>query len=156
VDGEPALVEHVRPADVLDLELGRLERARLDDEVALLLQDAMHPRDDLLRLAGRLDDERVVVLVLEVAGFVGAQSRERGRHRRRLEPDGRHGREVDFVGHVALYRGPWATRAVRTPARRCSMASRRARRNRARCPRRALPGTFSAMAGSYRTAGPGQ
>ena len=47
-------------------EAADLERAGLDDEVALLLQDAVHPRDGLLRLAGRLDDEDVVVLVLEV------------------------------------------------------------------------------------------
>src|SRR6266516_2964427 len=48
VDRQPALVEHVRPADVLDLKLRRLERAGLDDEVALLLQGALHPRDGLL------------------------------------------------------------------------------------------------------------
>jgi hypothetical protein len=36
----------------------------------------------------------LAVLVLEVAGLVGAQARERCRHRRRLEPDSRHVREV--------------------------------------------------------------
>ena len=37
----------------------------------------MHVVDKLLRLARRLDDERLAVLVLEVAGLVGAQTRER-------------------------------------------------------------------------------
>src|SRR6201999_3204331 len=36
VDRQAALVEHVGDADVLDLKLRRLERARLNDEVALL------------------------------------------------------------------------------------------------------------------------
>src|SRR5205085_3305104 len=41
VDREPALVEHVGPSDVLDLEGRRLERGRGDDDVALLLEDAV-------------------------------------------------------------------------------------------------------------------
>ena len=49
--------------------------------------------------ARRLDREDVVVLVLEVAGLVGAQAGERRRDRRRLEADGRHVLEIHGVGH---------------------------------------------------------
>src|SRR6516164_5774481 len=59
VDREAALVEHVRHADVLDLKRGRLEGAGLDDQVALLLQDAVDPTDRLAGLARRLDREDV-------------------------------------------------------------------------------------------------
>src|SRR5207245_10777904 len=81
VDREPALVEHVGPPDVLDLEGRRLERRRCDDDVALLLEDAVHPVDGLLGLGGRFDREDVVVLVLEVASLVGPQAGEGGRPR---------------------------------------------------------------------------
>ena len=43
VDREPALVEHVGPPDVLDLEGRRLEWGRSDDDVALLLEDRGAP-----------------------------------------------------------------------------------------------------------------
>jgi hypothetical protein len=35
--------------------------------------------------------------------WIGAQPRERRRHRRRLEPDGRDVREAHLVGHDAIY-----------------------------------------------------
>src|SRR5438270_1175292 len=73
VDREPALVEHVGPPDVLDLEGRRLERGRCDGDVALRLEDAMHPVDGLLGLGGRFDREDVVVFVLELASFVRPQ-----------------------------------------------------------------------------------
>ena len=43
VDRQPGLVEHVGHPDAFDFEGGHLERARLDDDVALLLEDARHP-----------------------------------------------------------------------------------------------------------------
>jgi hypothetical protein len=52
-------------------------RGRRDHDVAFFFQDAVDPRDRLLSLACRLNRERVVVLVLEVTGFVRAQARQR-------------------------------------------------------------------------------
>ena len=53
VDRQAALVEDVGHPDVLDLERRRLQRARRDDDVALLLEDAVHPLDGRLGLARR-------------------------------------------------------------------------------------------------------
>ena len=50
-----------------------------------------------LAFARRLDREVVVVLVLEVAGLVGAQAGEGLGHRRRLQPDGGDALEIDDV-----------------------------------------------------------
>ena len=72
---------------------------RRDDDVALLLEDPVHPVDGRLGLARRLDREDVVVLVLEVAGLVRPQPGERVGDRRRLQADGRDGREIHGVGH---------------------------------------------------------
>src|SRR5207245_9064851 len=80
----------------------RLERRRCDGDVALLLEDAVHPVDRLLGLGSRFDREDVVVLVLEVASLVRPQSSECGRHRRRLQTDGGDVDEVNCVAHVAL------------------------------------------------------
>ena len=55
-----------------------------------------------LGLARRLHREDVVVLVLEVAGLIGPQAGQRGRHWRRLETDGRDGVEIHRIGHDAL------------------------------------------------------
>src|SRR5689334_4594040 len=101
VDRQARLVEDVGPADAVDLELRRLERRRADDDVALLLEDAGDVVDDVVRLVGRLGGEGVVVLVLEVAGLVGAQPRQGLRDGRGLQPDRRDLREVDFVCHHA-------------------------------------------------------
>src|SRR6478736_1328600 len=100
VDRQPGLVEDVGPAHAVDLELRRLERRRPDDDVALLLEDAGDVVDDVVRLVRRLGGEGVVVLVLEVAGLVGAQPRQRLRDGRGLQTDRRDLREVDFVCHV--------------------------------------------------------
>src|SRR5262249_35591250 len=102
VDRQSALVEHVGPPDVLDLEGRRLECGRSDGDVTLVLEDAVHPIDILLGLASRFDGEDMVVLVLEVASLVGSQAGERSRHRRRLEADGGNVDEVDCIAHVAL------------------------------------------------------
>src|SRR6266536_3772961 len=102
VDRKPALVEHVGPPDVLNLEGRRLEWGRSDDDVALLLEDPVHPFDGLLGLGGRFDREDVVVLVLEVASLVRPQASERSRHRRRLQTGGGDVDEVHCVAHVAL------------------------------------------------------
>src|SRR3981081_1422718 len=80
--------------------LGR--RGRGDNDVALVLEDAVQPVDGVLGLGGRFDREDVVVLVLEVTSLVRPQSSQRGRHRRRLQADGRHVDEVHCVAHVAL------------------------------------------------------
>src|SRR6185437_1753341 len=48
VDRQAALVEDVGDADALDLEPGRLEGSRADDDVTLFLQDAMDPVDGRL------------------------------------------------------------------------------------------------------------
>ena len=42
VDRQPALVEHVRSLDVLDLQHRDLERRRREDEAALLREDLVH------------------------------------------------------------------------------------------------------------------
>ena len=104
VDGQAALVEHVGPADVLDPDLGRLERARRDDDAALLLEDAMHPVDGRRGLGRRLHGEVVVELVLEVAGLVGTQPGEGSGHRGRLQAGRRDVLEVHEVGHERLLR----------------------------------------------------
>src|SRR3954447_1155120 len=101
VDRQAALVEDVGPADALDLERGGLERPRRDHEVALLLQDPVHPVDRVLRLVGGEHREVVVVLVLEVARLVRPQSGERRCDGRRLEALGGDGGEVDGVRHDA-------------------------------------------------------
>ena len=44
VDRQPALVEHVRSLDVLDLQHRDLERRRREDEAALLREDLVHSR----------------------------------------------------------------------------------------------------------------
>ena len=82
VNREPALVEHVCPADVLDLERRCLERGRCNDDATLLFEDVMHQVDVLLGLGGRLNSEDVVVLVLEIACLVRPQSGQCGHHRR--------------------------------------------------------------------------
>src|SRR5262249_1957200 len=45
VDGQARLVEHVGPADALDLEGRRLQRRGADDDVPLLPEDAVHIGD---------------------------------------------------------------------------------------------------------------
>ena len=105
VDREPVLVEDVGPSDVLDLDGRRLERRRSDDDVALLLEDAVNPLDGLLGLGGGFDREYEVVLVLEVASFVRSQAGQRGRHRRRLQADGGDVDEVHRVAHGAMTGG---------------------------------------------------
>ena len=118
VDREPALVEHVGPSDVLDLEGRRLERGRSDDDVALLLEDAVHPVDGLLGLGGRFDREDVVVLVLEVASLVRPQASQCGRHRRRLQADGGDVDEVHCVAHGIMLKQPSVIEADRRRVRR--------------------------------------
>jgi hypothetical protein len=53
------------------LQRGRLEGAGLDDEVALLLEHAVHPIDGLFGVARRLDREHVTALVLEISRIAG-------------------------------------------------------------------------------------
>jgi hypothetical protein len=65
------------------------------------------PVDRLSGLARRLGRERVVVLVLEVAGFVCSQPGKRLRDRRGLEADGRDVRAIDAVGHDAQSSWRW-------------------------------------------------
>ena len=72
---------------------------RRDHDVALLLEDPVHPGDRLSRLARRLDGEDVVVLVLEVARLVRPEPGEGVGDRRGLEADGRDLGEIDGVGH---------------------------------------------------------
>ena len=108
-----------RPADAGDLELGGLERRRLDDEVALLSRILCTHAIVFFALLGRLDHEDVVVLVLEVARLVGAQPGERLGDRRRLQPHGGDVYEIDGVRHVKplpvgdLTRGDYRRAGVR-------------------------------------------
>ena len=84
----PGLVEDVGHPGPVDHEGRRLERAGRDHEVALVLEDPVHPVDRLGRLVGGVDGEDVVELVLEVAGLVGSQAGERVRDGRGLQPGG--------------------------------------------------------------------
>src|SRR6202020_1751108 len=70
------------------------------DDVAFFLEDPVHPVDGRLGVARRLHREDVVVLILEVTGLVSPQTRERGRHRRGLQADGRDIVEIHGVGHA--------------------------------------------------------
>jgi hypothetical protein len=81
VDRQARLVEHVGPADALDLEGRHLQRPGADGEVPLLPQDAVHVLHRIRGRRRRLDREDVVVLVLEVTGLVGAQAGEGLGHR---------------------------------------------------------------------------
>ena len=101
VDGEAVGVEHVRHAQVIDLERGGFERLGLDHEVALRLQDVVHVLDGGGGLGRRLHGEGVVVLVLVVAGLVRPQAGERLRHRGALQPGGADVLEIDGGGHGA-------------------------------------------------------
>jgi hypothetical protein len=84
------------------LEGRSLERARRDDDVTFFLKDPVHPVDGRLGAARRLHREDVVVLVLEVASLVRLQTSERGRDRRRREPDGRNGVEIHDIRHDTI------------------------------------------------------
>src|SRR3954447_12741957 len=102
VDRETRLVEDVRHPDPVDLERGRLERRRRDDEVALLLEDAMDVVDYVRRLARGFDGEGVGVLVLVVPSLVRPQTGQRLRMRGRLQSGRGDVLEVDGVGHDHL------------------------------------------------------
>src|SRR5438105_11457059 len=84
---QAALVEHVGDADVVGLEGRSLERAGRDDDVAFFLEDAVYPVDGRLGFARRLHGEDVIPFVLGEADLVRPKTSERGRDRRRREPD---------------------------------------------------------------------
>ena len=118
VDGQAALVEDVVQAGAVDLEGGRLERRRRDDDVAFVLRGCVATRStSLLAPRRRLDGEGVVVLVLEVAGLVGPQAGERVGDGRRLQPVGRDVLEVDGVRHGSSWMCGPVTLAVTRTAR---------------------------------------